>query len=84
MTEVSKNRFEKLRRAKADEEIELMASAIRWIALLPKGVRPIELGRQFPRIANRLAMLWVEPSIFKKYLNSLLIDDREIVQAFRR
>ena len=29
-----------------------------WLASLPQDVRPMELARQFPRIANRLRQLW--------------------------
>ena len=47
-----------------------------WLASLPQDVRPVELVRQFPRIANRLRHLWTQLATCEKYLDSLLVDSR--------
>jgi hypothetical protein len=57
-------------------KIELLPSTFRWLAMLPKRVRPMRLGQQFPRIANKLAMFWEKPAACRKYLTSLMLDDR--------
>src|SRR6202521_475085 len=59
-----------------NEETELLPSTFRWLGILPKGVRPMRLGQQFPRIANKLAILWEEPAVCRKFLTSLMLDDR--------
>jgi len=59
-----------------NEEMELLPSTFRWLGMLPTGVRPMRLGQQFPRIANKLAILWEEPAVCRKYLTSLMLDDR--------
>jgi hypothetical protein len=58
------------------EETALLPSTFRWLAMLPKGVRPMTLGQQFPRIANKLAILWEEPAVCRKFLTSFMLDDR--------
>jgi hypothetical protein len=47
-----------------------------WMGHLPAPVIPNELGRQFARIANRLARLWDTPPACREYLDSLLLDRR--------
>jgi len=37
------------------DDFALNRDAIRWLASLPEDVRPIELGRKFPRIINTIA-----------------------------
>ncbi|MBK7473132.1 MAG: hypothetical protein KAX84_06310 [Burkholderiales bacterium] len=41
------------------------------------GVRPREVPRLFPRIANRLCSLWSHPALCNQYLSSLLMDTRD-------
>ena len=36
----------------------------------------MRLGQQFPRIANKLAVLWEEPAVCRKFLTSFMLDDR--------
>jgi hypothetical protein len=55
---------------------ELESSAITWIAKLPREVQPRELGRQYPRIVNKLAQLWGNGSQVDNYLNELVGDTR--------
>ena len=48
-----------------------------WLAQLPETLRPPELVRSFPRIANNLSGLWEQPKACSAYLNSLLTDTRD-------
>jgi len=51
-------------------------ATFKWIAGLPREVRPLELLKQFPRIANMLAQNWHDPAAFREYMFDLLIDRR--------
>ena len=53
-----------------------------WLASLPEDVRPIELSRQFPRIANRLRYLWKQVARCEEYLDDLLVDRRGTRKGF--
>jgi hypothetical protein len=50
---------------------------VEWLAQLPKRLRPQELARQFPRIANKLCGLWADPVRCNGYLTELLMDTRD-------
>jgi hypothetical protein len=51
-------------------------ATFKWVAGLPREVRPFELLKQFPRIANMLAQAWHDPAAFREYMFDLLIDRR--------
>ena len=53
-----------------------------WLASLPQDVRPMELARQFPRIANRLRHLWKQVARCEEYLDALLVDCRGTRKGF--
>ena len=53
-----------------------------WLASLPQDVRPMELARQFPRIANRLRHLWKQVARCEVYLDALLVDRRGSRKGF--
>ena len=53
-----------------------------WLASLPQDVRPMELARQFPRIANRLRHLWKQVAKCEEYLDALLVDRRGTRKGF--
>ena len=55
---------------------EPFAATFKWIAALPRDVRPVALLQQFPRIANSLARAWSDPTAFRAYMFELLIDRR--------
>ena len=57
-------------------------ATFKWIAALPREVRPLELLKQYPRIANMLAQAWHDPSAFREYMFDLLIDRRGGRQGF--
>ena len=48
-----------------------------WLDQLPTDVRPREVPRLFPRIANKLCSLWANPALCNRYLSSLLMDTRD-------
>ncbi|CAJ0714868.1 hypothetical protein LMG6871_01250 [Ralstonia edaphis] len=64
------------------DDFALNRDAIRWLASLPDEVRPIELGRKFPRIINTIAAKWADFIGCRRYLNSLQIDERGGRQGF--
>ena len=47
-----------------------------WLARMPETLRPPELVRSFPHIANNMSRLWAQPKDCAAYLNSLLTDTR--------
>jgi hypothetical protein len=49
-----------------------------WAETLPSNVQPRALMREYPRIANMVALLWTEPTrtAFDDYMESLLVDRR--------
>jgi len=53
-----------------------------WLASLPQDVCPVELTRQFPRIANRLRHLWRQVARCEEYLDALLVDRRGTRKGF--
>ena len=61
---------------KANPVNEPLPVTFRWIARLPAGVRPLTLLREFPRIANALALEWRDPELFRTRLYDLLVDKR--------
>jgi hypothetical protein len=58
------------------EQHALCADAFAWLSQLPRDKRPLQLARQFPRIANQLALLWQQPLRCELYLDGLVIDLR--------
>ena len=40
-----------------------------WLCALPKGVRPIHLPVEFPRIANELSRLWSDDAALQHYFD---------------
>lgn len=50
--------------------------AQRWMESLPPRLRPQHLGDAYPRIANRLALVWNDPKLSDRIFDSLLVDRR--------
>jgi hypothetical protein len=61
---------------KANPVNEPLPVTFRWMARLPSDVRPHLLLREFPRIANALALEWRDPELFRTRLYDLLVDKR--------
>lgn len=57
-------------------DLTLSALALRWSADLPPILRPHQLERRFPRIANRLALCWCDAKLADAVLRTLLFDNR--------
>lgn len=43
---------------------------------MPAAIRPVELCLQYPRIANRLALAWLDTVLAKRVLEDVLADRR--------
>lgn len=54
----------------------LSADALDWLAEMPDDFRPEALAEEFPRIANRFALLWRDPGLVQHYLDELLMPVR--------
>lgn len=61
---------------------DLSPVTFKWLAALPREVRPNSLAKQFPRIANRLAEIWKRPLQCERYIDDLMIDLRGGRQGF--
>ena len=51
---------------------ELSDAALTWLVRMPSELRPDVLCVRFPRIVNRLAVLWRDPGLTEHYLDELL------------
>ena len=67
---------------KATPNNQPFPATFKWIASLPREIRPLALLQQFPRIANMLAQSWHDPAAFREYMFDLLIDRRGGRQGF--
>ena len=54
----------------------LLGATTLWMAELPQAVRPVNLARKFPRIANSIAELWRRVARCEEYLDTLVLDLR--------
>jgi hypothetical protein len=57
-----------------DEALEPATQA--WLESLPEDVRPVALAASYPRIANRLCLLWRRVARCEEFLDELLVDRR--------
>ena len=60
----------------------LSDAAIAWLARLPADFLPDALAGRYPRIANRMALLWRDPGLIEEYLDELLVPRRPNRQGF--
>ena len=74
--------FIRERRAPHVEDNHLMANTDNWLNALPKGVRPVQLQTQFPRIANDLCRLWPEISLLDSYFTEKELSPRPDRRGF--
>jgi hypothetical protein len=68
--------WDALRQPPRAEDLDLRDRTFKWIATLPREVRPIETGQTYPRIVNRICDLWPSCEYTRLYFQSLLIDRR--------
>ena len=47
-----------------------------WMEGLPQALRPTRLCAGFPRIANRAALCWADPTLLHRFFKSVLADQR--------
>lgn len=59
-----------------------LSTTFKWVAGLPREMRPLALLQQFPRIANQLANAWIDPVAFRDDMFDLLIDRRGARKGF--
>jgi hypothetical protein len=62
----------------------LQRFTIQWAETLPPKAQPHTLMREYPRIANMIALMWTEPTRtgFDNYMESLLVDHRGTRRGF--
>ena len=72
----------KMRRHHLHEVNRLLSSTIDWLATLPLNVRPLALATHFPRVANRIAKEWKEPSACRRDFEDLVYDNRGDREGF--
>jgi hypothetical protein len=68
--------WEEQRRPLTPSDRALTGKAIDWMLSLPSNARPKALCEQFPRIANHLADIWIDPRDTQLVLMRLLADER--------
>jgi len=68
--------WEEQRRPLTASDRALTGKGIDWMLSLPSNARPKALCEQFPRIANHLADIWVNPRDTQLVLMRLLADER--------
>ena len=60
----------------------LLSSTVDWLASLPPNVRPLALATKFPRVANRIAKEWQQPSACRRDFEDLVYDKRGTRRGF--
>lgn len=74
--------YRALRSPPLPQDLVLSSAARTWIDALPAHSRPNALAEHFPRIANRLALCWRDPTLTLQVLDQFLIDRRGDRQGF--
>jgi hypothetical protein len=67
---------------KAKPTDALLPWSLEWLASLPPTVRPLALATKYPRIVNRIAAAWGEPSSCRANFDDLVYDNRGDRQGF--
>jgi hypothetical protein len=65
------------RRSPRPEDDRVLGHTQNWLNALPKGVRPVHLPQEFPRITNELARLWAETAALDLYFEEKEFSPRE-------
>lgn len=61
---------------------QLPPETVRWIVSLPAAARPLHLFLHYPKLGNRLALLWDNTADAQNFFNELLMDMRGGRQGF--
>lgn len=69
-------------RRKAEPANVLLPVARVWLASLPDDMRPVELARHYPRLANRFAIAWNDKASVALVFDDLMTDRRGTRQGF--
>ena len=69
-------------RRKAKPTDALLPLSLEWLTSLPPDVRPLALATKYPRIVNRIAVAWAEPSTCRANFDDLVYDNRGDRQGF--
>ena len=70
------------RRPAGADDHRVLGHTWKWLGALPKGVRPVHLPADFPRIANDLARLWLETAALDSYFEEKEFSARPYRQGF--
>lgn len=73
--------WSELRQPEGPLSLSLTPATLKWLAYLPREVRPLELFHAYPRIANQLAALGNAAAV-STFVGELLIDKRGGRQGF--
>jgi len=60
----------------SEQSDALSSAAAAWMKGLPPRLRPLELCRTYPRVANRIALCWDELPLVEAVFSELLVDQR--------
>jgi hypothetical protein len=71
-----------MRRPNTTTVNRLLSATVDWLASLPPNVRPLALATKFPRVANRIAKEWREPSACRRDFDDLVYDKRGTRRGF--
>ena len=70
------------RRSPRPGDEHILRQTQNWLNALPKGVRPLHLQDEFPRIANDLSRLWAETAALDHYFAEKEFSPREDRRGF--
>lgn len=70
------------RRPHRTEDLCLLGSTHHWLNSLPRGVRPMRVQAQFPRIANELFHLWDDPAKLDRFFSDKAFNARGVRKGF--
>jgi len=79
-TEADRHTWE--RRSPRPEDDLVLGHTWNWLDALPKGVRPVHLSSDFPRIANDLSRLWPDTAALDLYFQEKEFSPRPERQGF--
>ena len=68
--------WEGKREAQIAHDLLLQESTCDWLASLPANIRPTNLAKQFPCVANKIASVWARPLACDKVMEELMLDHR--------